>query len=84
VDIYDQGFVTPIVDVHVRYLSPALCEETLVVETNYVSSKAAKLIFKYAIYRKSDMSVVAEAETTQLFMTKEGVFEVSVPDFYRE
>ena len=83
-DIYSQGYVTPIVDVHVRYLNPVVYEETLVVETSYVPSKAAKLIFKYTIYRKKDMSVVAEAETIQLFMTKEGIFEASSPDFYRE
>lgn len=82
-DIYDQGFVTPIVDVHVRYLSPVVYEETLIVETCYIPSKAAKLLFKYAIYRKENMSVVAEAETTQLFMTRDGIFEVSAPDFYR-
>lgn len=82
--IYDQGYITPIVDVHVRYLNPALYEETLIVETSYVPSKAAKLIFKYIIYRKRDMSIVAEAETTQLFMTRDGVFEISAPDFYRE
>lgn len=83
-DIYDQGFVTPIFDIHVRYLNPAVYEETLIIETTYVPTKAAKLIFKYTIYRKKDMSVVAEAETTQLFMTKDGVFEVSSPDFYRD
>ncbi len=82
-DIYGQGFVTPIVDIHVRYLNPVIYEETLVVETRYVPSKAAKLIFSYTIYRKKDMAVVAEAETTQLFMTKDGVFEISAPDFYR-
>ena len=83
-DIYGQGYVTPIVDIHVRYLNPVVYEETLVIETSYVPSKAAKLIFSYTIYRKKDMSIVAEAETTQLFMTKDGIFEVSAPDFYRE
>ncbi len=83
-DMYNQGFVTPIVDIHVRYLNPVVYEETLVIETSYVHSKAAKLIFSYTIYRKKDMSIVAKAETTQLFMTKDGVFEISAPDFYRE
>lgn len=83
-DIYGHGFVTPIFDVHIKYLSPALYEETLIVETTYIPSKSAKLIFKYTIYRKKDMSVVVEAETTQLFMTREGDFEISAPDFYRE
>lgn len=83
-DIYGSGFVTPIVDLHVRYLNMVAFEESLIVETRYVPCKSAKLIFDYTIYKKSDMTVAAEATTIQLFMTKDGVFELSSPDFYRE
>ncbi|MDR0385704.1 MAG: acyl-CoA thioesterase [Prevotellaceae bacterium] len=83
-DVYRQGYVTPIVDLHIRYLSMVAYEETLVVKTVYVPSKSAKMIFHYTIYRESDMSVVVEADTTQLFMSKDGVFEVSAPSFFRE
>ena len=82
--IYDNGYIAPIVDLHVRYLNMTVLGETLIVKTTYVPSKAAKLIFDYTIYRERDMAVVAEASTIQLFMTKEGVFETSSPDFYRK
>ncbi|MDL2315271.1 acyl-CoA thioesterase [Bacteroidales bacterium OttesenSCG-928-C19] len=83
-DIYNCGFVTPIVDMHIKYLGTVKFGETLLVETRYVPCRSAKLMFDYTIYRKSDMSVVAEASTIQLFMTKEGEFELSAPDFYRQ
>ena len=83
-DIYNNGYVIPIVDMQIRYLEMVKLNETILVETKYIPSKSAKLIFNYTIYRKSNMAVVAEASTTQLFMTNEGVFEVSSPDFYRE
>ena len=82
-DFFDNGYIIPIVDMHIRYMTPALYEQTLVVETRYVPCRGAKLMYEYIIRRKSDMAVVAEASTTQLFMTKDGVFEASAPDFYR-
>ncbi|MDR0363920.1 MAG: acyl-CoA thioesterase [Bacteroidales bacterium] len=83
-DIYNLGYVTPIVDLQIRYKNIVKFDETLIVETSYVPSKSAKLIFNYLICKKSDKTIVAEATTTQIFMTKEGEFEVSTPDFYRE
>ncbi len=83
-DIYRNGYIVPIVDLKVRYIETVRLGENLIVETIYRPVKSAKLIFDYVIYRASDRSVVMRAETTQLFMTKEGEFEVSSPDFYRE
>lgn len=83
-DIYNLGYVTPIVELQIRYKNSVKFDETLIVETTYVPARSAKLIFDYVIYRKSDKTIVAEASTTQLFMTRAGEFEVSTPDFYRE
>lgn len=83
-EVYKKGYVTPIVDMHIQYKHMARFEDTLIVETRYVPCRSAKIIYEYTIYNKSDMTVVAEAQTTQLFMTTDGVFEVSTPDFYRE
>lgn len=83
-DVYNQGYVTPIVDLRVRYLNMIAYEEILLVKTVYVPSKSAKMVYNYTIYKESDMSVAVEASTTQLFMSKDGVFEVSAPSFFRE
>jgi acyl-CoA thioester hydrolase len=39
-----------------------------VAEVEYVDTAAAKLIFLYTLYRKSDMVVVAKAKTIQVFL----------------
>jgi acyl-CoA thioester hydrolase len=83
-DIYNNGYVTPIVDLHVRYRDMVAYEEILIIETRYVPTKSSKLIFEYTIYRKSDMSVVAEAETIQMFLNKSGEIEYYTPDFYEK
>lgn len=83
-DVYAAGYTTPIVDMHIRYKQIAHFEDKLRVEIRYVPCRSAKIIYDYTIFNQADGSVVAEAQTTQLFMTREGTFEVSSPDFYRE
>ncbi|MDR1864622.1 MAG: acyl-CoA thioesterase [Bacteroidales bacterium] len=83
-DIYRNGYIVPVADLHVRYLKPAALGDRLTVETRYVPCNSAKLMFDYTIYQQNDRSVVAEASTIQLFMTEDGIFEVSVPGFYRQ
>lgn len=82
-DIFDNGYVVPIADLKIRYLNTVKLGERLVVETTYVPAQSAKMIFDYTIYRESDQTIVAKATTTQLFMTHDGEFELSTPDFYR-
>jgi acyl-CoA thioesterase FadM len=41
-------------------------------------------MFDYKITRESDGATILTASTTQLFVTKEGEFEITVPDFIRE
>ncbi|MDR2008885.1 MAG: acyl-CoA thioesterase [Bacteroidales bacterium] len=83
-DIYNSGYVTPIVDLHVRYKGMLVYEDTAIIETRYVPTKSSKLIFEYTIYKKSDMSVIAEAESIQMFLNRSGEIEYYTPDFYQE
>ena len=58
--------------------------DVLIVETTYVPTKSAKLMFDYTITRESDGATILKASSTQLFVTKDGRFEVTVPNFLRE
>jgi len=80
--IYDSGFVAPIADMHLSYKNAAKFGDALIVETTYKPCRGAKLMFDYTITRESDGALILEATTIQLFVTRDGVFEVSVPDFY--
>jgi acyl-CoA thioester hydrolase len=83
-EIYRQGYIVPVADLHIRYLNTVALGERLTVEIAYAPVNSAKLVFNYRIARQSDGQQVAEATTVQLFMSKEGIFETSTPDFFRQ
>ena len=82
--IYNSGYVAPIADMHLEYKNVAGIGDTLIVETTYKPCRGAKLMFDYVVRRESDGLLILKASTVQLFVTRGGVFEVSIPDFYAE
>lgn len=82
--MFDNGYVAPIVDMHLQYKQPITVDDEIIVETSYIPSHGAKLLFEYDIFRKKDGAHVLHATTIQLFMTQEGEFELSEPDFLGE
>jgi acyl-CoA thioester hydrolase len=82
--IFDNGYVVPVVDLHLKYKNSAYMGDVLVIETTYVPSKAAKLQFEYRIYRQSDNAEIVTATSTQLFVTAQGEFDTSTPAFVSE
>jgi len=67
-DIENQGYASPIVKVDIDYKQQLRYGDTCVIEVEYVPTAAAKLVFQYTLYRKSDMVVVAKAKTIQVFL----------------
>ncbi|MBP7210318.1 MAG: acyl-CoA thioesterase [Paludibacteraceae bacterium] len=82
--IFNSGYVAPIVDLHLKYKKTASLGDTLIVETTYVPCDSAKLMFTYTIYREKDNAILLKATSTQLFLTRDGVFELSSPKFLKE
>jgi acyl-CoA thioester hydrolase len=82
--IFNSGYLAPIVDMQLQYKQPATIDDVLSVEITYRPSPGGKLIFDYRICKESDHSLVLTATTIQLFMTREGVFEPSSPEFFNE
>lgn len=80
-DIKNNGFVTPIVKLNLDYKRPLTYGETAIIETSFINSPAAKLIFQYKIYRSSDQLLAATGESTQVFLNHEGELNLIVPDF---
>lgn len=67
-DIYNHGVMAPVVNMNIDYKKQVKYGEILVIETEFVDCEAAKIIFKFRIYRKSDEELVVTAETTQVFI----------------
>ncbi len=81
-DYIAAGYVTPVVNVNINYKQSLRCGDRVVIETRYIPTEAAKIIFEYTIYRESDMAVMATAETTQVFVTLGGEMQYTCPEFY--
>ena len=82
--IFNSGYTAPMVDMHIKYRNSARIGDKLNIKITYVPTKAAKLVFQYIITRPKDNAVIIEADTTQLFVSRSGVFELSNPDFLVE
>lgn len=81
-DIRDAGYVVPIVELDVQYKQFLKYGESAIVETRYIRTDAAKILFEYVIFRESDETVVATGSSIQVFVNKAtGLLELNNPDF---
>jgi len=67
-DVEKAGYATPIVKVDIDYKRQLRYGDIAIVETTYIDSDAAKLIFDYVIRKKSTNEIVATARTIQVFL----------------
>ncbi len=81
-DFYEQKLVTPVVDIEVHYKSQLVYGDEVIVETRFINTEAAKIIFEYKIIRKSDNLVVATGRSIQVFLTTDGELILTNPDFF--
>ena len=80
-DMYKNGFVAPIVKVDIDYKHMLKHNDKFRIETIYENSLAAKMIFRYKLYKISDNVLVAKATTVQVFMNLNRELLLQVPDF---
>ncbi len=82
-DVYNSGYTTPLVDMQVQYKQPLRYNDTAIIETRFINTKAAKICFEYVIKREQDNVVVAIGSTTQVFLDNEkNELQLLSPDFY--
>ncbi len=84
-DYFNSGYLAPIVEVSCQYKQSLTFGEEAIIETRYIRTAAAKIVFDYTIYRASDGAVAATGSSTQVFInaqTRE--LELNNPPFYTE
>lgn len=83
-DVLEEGFVAPIVQISCYFKKSLKYGETAIIETRFVDCEAAKLKFEYIIYRGSNNEKIATGETVQVFLdNKENLMLVSPPFFLK-
>jgi len=83
-EVYNQGFTIPIVKLTIDYKRPLRFGEKAIVETSFVNSEAAKLIFRYTVLNKETKETIATGETIQVFVADKGELSLTIPDFFAE
>jgi acyl-CoA thioester hydrolase len=84
-DVYNQGYFTPIVRSEIDHKSPINYGEKGKIITTLVPSKAAKMIFTYEIINLTTGKISAVGKTIQIFLSAETrELELYAPDFYIE
>lgn len=81
-DVYRHGFMTPIVSLDCQYKKPLSVGDEAIIETRYINTDAAKILFEYTIYRADDHSVVATGSSIQVFLNLNRELELTNPQFY--
>lgn len=81
-DLYKKNIMIPIVKVSCDYKKPLEYGDTAIVETRFVNSEAAKILFEYEIYRKSDNELVATGSSMQVFLTPGHELILTPPPFF--
>jgi acyl-CoA thioester hydrolase len=82
-DIYKQGFFTPIVKSSVEHKSPINYGEEVIAIAKFHPSASAKIVFDFDILNITTGKLCAHGHTTQVFLSvKDRTLELIKPDFY--
>ncbi|MCD6016961.1 MAG: 4-hydroxybenzoyl-CoA thioesterase [Bacteroidetes bacterium] len=81
-DIYEHGLAVPLVDLQVNFKRILEYGDTAVIETTFINSPAAKMIFEYKITSAKHGYIACAGKTTQVFMSpqKKELF-ITMPPF---
>ena len=83
-DIYNsEGLAVPIVELQTFYKRPLAYGDSAVIETTFINTPAAKIIFDFKIFSKNHGFLACEGRTVQVFMhpQKQELFIVNPPFF---
>ncbi len=82
---YKYGFVIPVVNIQCDYKKSLRYGDRVKIETEYVPTEAAKMLFKYKLYNSETKEVVATGSSIQVFLDKEGAtLQLATPGFFEE
>ena len=82
-DFYHQGLAIPVVSVQCEFKRPLRYGDSVIVETTYVDTPAAKLKFEYRILEALSKKLVATGSTLQVFVdAKTFGLQLTIPLFF--
>ena len=83
IDMYNEGYFTPIVKSEINHKSPLYYGDKVKAIATLIPSAAAKLVFEYEIINLTSNSLSATGKTVQIFLTvKDRTLELNKPEFF--
>lgn len=79
-DAKANGFATPIVKSSCEHKLPLKYGDEFMVETTFVPTASAKIIYQYRIFK--DSQLICTGETVQVFVDENGVLVWNNPSFF--
>lgn len=80
----EMGYLLPIVEIKADYKKPLKYGETAIVETSFIDSPSAKLIFEYIIYEEKTRDVICKGRSVQVFLNHNLQLQVCIPSIFEE
>lgn len=81
-DVKNVGIATPLINVTCDFKKVLRYPETILIETSYQNTPAAKIILNYKIFRKETKELITTGQTTQVFTDFQGNLLLCSPEFY--
>lgn len=67
-DIFSAGYVAPLVELFFEYKKPLRFTDRALITTNFINTKAAKIIFEYEVHNVATKELAATGRSTQVFL----------------
>lgn len=83
-NLYEAGYKVPIVEINCEYKSPLMVDDRAIVETRFINTDSAKIVFEYSVFREANNTLVATGRSVQVFLDNEDQLVLSNPDIYLE
>ncbi|MDB5147100.1 MAG: acyl-CoA thioesterase [Mucilaginibacter sp.] len=82
-DVYNAGFIVPIVNVNCDYKRFLRYEDKVIIETTYAPTESAKINFAYRLLNAQTGELIVKGSTVQVFVHRDN-FELQLtnPDFF--
>lgn len=84
-DFYKKGFVVPVVKVSCDYKRSLRYGDKVIIESRFIATDAAKIIFEYTLFNAETGQIVANGSSMQVFLDKEtSTLQLTNPAFFDE
>lgn len=81
-DVFSVGLLTPLVKISCEYKRPVKYNDDVMLETRFINTDAAKVMFEFSLFNESTKEVYATGESTQIFLNEKNELMLTPPEFF--